>query len=70
MGDVAAHMLPFAGTHYCVVFICNLDEYYNSWEKMISAGAKQIFPAHGEPFPVDKLAGNIHKNKSENLVFY
>lgn len=70
VGDAAAHMLPFAGTHYCVIFICDMDEYYNSWEKMISAGAKQIFPAHGEPFSAEKLDRNIHKNKSENLVLY
>lgn len=70
VGDAAAHMLPFVATHYCVVFICNMDEYYNSWEKMISAGAKQIFPAHGKSFPVEKLARNIYKNKSKNLVLY
>ncbi|HCC02729.1 MAG TPA: MBL fold metallo-hydrolase [Ruminococcaceae bacterium] len=70
VGDAAAHMLPFAGTHYCVIFICNMDTYYNSWEKLIKAGAKQIFPAHGGPFPVEKLVKNMRKNKSGNLVQY
>ncbi|MDF2942811.1 MAG: hypothetical protein K0S01_1669 [Herbinix sp.] len=70
MGDAAAHMLPFAGTHYCVIFICKMDEYYDSWEKMIAAGVKWILPAHGAPFPVDKLVGNMRKNKSKNLVHY
>ncbi|MDR3645210.1 MAG: MBL fold metallo-hydrolase [Clostridia bacterium] len=31
IGDAAAHMLSFAGTKYCVIFICNMDEYYKSW---------------------------------------
>jgi glyoxylase-like metal-dependent hydrolase (beta-lactamase superfamily II) len=47
-----------------------MDEYYDSWEKMIAAGVKWILPAHGAPFPVDKLVGNMRKNKSKNLVHY
>ena len=61
VGDAAAHMLSFAGTHYCVIFICNMEEYYHSWEKMILAGTKRILPAHGLPFSVDKLVGNMRK---------
>lgn len=70
VGDAAAHMLPFAGTKYCVVFICNMYEYYKSWEKLIDAGAKRIFPAHGRPYSIDKLVKNMGKNKAENLVLY
>jgi glyoxylase-like metal-dependent hydrolase (beta-lactamase superfamily II) len=68
VGDAAAHMLAFAGTHYCVIFICKIDDYYDSWVKMIAAGAKRIFPAHGAPFSVDKLVKNLRRNKSEDLV--
>lgn len=68
VGDAAAHMLSFAGTHYCVIFICNMDSYYKSWEKLITVGAKRIMPAHGAPFSVNKLVSNIRKNKSKNLV--
>lgn len=70
VGDAAAHMLPFAGTRYCVVFICDMDEYYNSWEKLIRAGAKRIYPAHGNAFPVEKLKQNMRKNKAESIVRY
>lgn len=70
VGDAAAHMLPFAGTHYCVIFICDVDTYYNSWEKLIRAGAKRILPAHGAPFSADKLVKNRGRNKPENLVHY
>jgi hydroxyacylglutathione hydrolase len=70
IGDAAAHMLPFAGTKYCVIFICDMDEYYRSWEKVIAAGARQIFPAHGKPFDIEKLKSNIGKNKTVNLVHY
>lgn len=70
VGDAAAHMLSFAGTHFCVIFICNLKEYYQSWEKMIQAGAKRVLPAHGNAFSINKLVKNIQRNKPENLVRY
>jgi glyoxylase-like metal-dependent hydrolase (beta-lactamase superfamily II) len=45
-----------------------MDEYYKSWAKIISANAKQIFPAHGKSFSVEKLKKNLGKNKKENMV--
>lgn len=70
VGDAAASMLNFAGTKNCVIFICNMEEYYRSWQKIIAAGAKMIYPAHGKPFTVEKLKVNLGKNRSENLVSY
>lgn len=70
VGDAAAHMLPFAGTRYCVIFVRSLPEYYRSWEKLLAAGALRIFPAHGRPFPADRLVRNLGRNKQENIVRY
>jgi glyoxylase-like metal-dependent hydrolase (beta-lactamase superfamily II) len=67
-GDTAAHMLSFAGTKNCVIFICNIDEYYKSWQKIIADGAKTIYPAHGKPFPVSKLKKNMGKYTGKKLV--
>lgn len=69
-GDAAASMLRFAGTKNCVIFICDIAEYYKSWRKIIAAGAKMIYPAHGKPFSADRLKANLGKNKAENLVSY
>lgn len=69
-GDAAASMLRFAGTKNCVIFICDMDEYYKSWRKIIAAGAKMIYPAHGKPFSADRLKANLGKNKAKNLVPY
>jgi hydroxyacylglutathione hydrolase len=68
VGDAAANFLQFAGTHYCVIFVTDLAEYYRSWESIISRGAGKILPAHGEPFSVDKLKQNLGRNKKENMV--
>lgn len=70
VGDAAANMLRFAGTKYCVIFICNMNEYYKSWEKLIKSGAKKIYPAHGHPYSIDKLIKNKGKNKAKNIVSY
>lgn len=69
-GDAAASMLKFAGTKNCVIFICDMEEYYRSWGKIIAAAAKTIYPAHGKPFSVDRLKANMGKNKARNLVKY
>lgn len=69
-GDAAASMLRFAGTKNCVIFICDMDEYYKSWRKIIAAGAQMIYPAHGKPFSVDRLKANLGKNEAKNLVPY
>jgi Zn-dependent hydrolases, including glyoxylases len=68
VGDAAANMLQFAGTKYCVIGITNLDQYYRSWQKILDAGAKHIFPAHGSPFSTQKLKQNLGKNKKRNMV--
>lgn len=70
VGDAAADMLSFAGTKNCVIFICNLDNYYKSWQKLINLGAKAIYPAHGKPFLVDKLIKNMGRNKEKNIMKY
>lgn len=70
IGDAAAAMLKFAGTKNCVIFICDMDEYYKSWEKIIAAGACRIFPAHGKPFSANRLKENMWKNHPQNIVKY
>lgn len=70
VGDAAANFLQFAGTHYCVIYVTDLAEYYRSWEKIISMNARKILPAHGEPFPVERLKHNIGRNKKEDMVLY
>jgi hydroxyacylglutathione hydrolase len=68
VGDAAANMLQFAGTKYCVPFIEDLDQYYRTWTQMLEAGAQQIHPAHGKPFPADELRRNINRNKKSDMV--
>lgn len=63
VGDAAANILQSVGTKNCVVMLEDLDEYYRSWQKIIACNARRIFPAHGNPFPVEKLKKNMGKNE-------
>jgi glyoxylase-like metal-dependent hydrolase (beta-lactamase superfamily II) len=68
VGDAAANLPQFLGTKYCVILIEDLEAYYTSWRKLISEGARQVFPAHGKPFPAEKLEQNIYKNSGSQMV--
>ncbi|MGB9370758.1 MAG: MBL fold metallo-hydrolase, partial [Halobacteriota archaeon] len=68
IGDAASNFLQFLGSKYYVILITDMGAYYESWEKVIAAGARRIFPAHGAPFAVDKLKASLWKNTAENIV--
>ena len=67
-GDSAANFPALAGTHYTTVFMTDMDVAYRSWQKMLDAGAQEIYPAHGSPFPADKLRQNMGRIKQEALA--
>lgn len=67
-GDSAANFLLWAGTNYCTVFMTDMEQAYDSWQRMLKAGAQMLYPAHGQPFPANKLRQNIGRIKTENLV--
>jgi glyoxylase-like metal-dependent hydrolase (beta-lactamase superfamily II) len=68
IGDAAANFLQFAGTKYCIIYLEDLDQYYESWKAIISGGTRKLYPAHGKPFEVRKLEKYIYKNKARNMV--
>lgn len=67
-GDAAANFLQFAGTKYGLISLDNWDDFYNSWEKIISLNVETIYPSHGKKFSVDKLKKNLRKCKKDNMV--
>lgn len=67
-GDAAASFLLWAGTSYCTVFMTDMDHAYRSWQRMLDAGAQTIYPAHGRPFPADKLRQNMGRIQTSALA--
>lgn len=69
-GDATSNMFRTLGTKYCIPFLTDLEEYYNSWRKLLKEGTKILYPGHGKPYNVEKLIKNIDKMNSNNLTSY
>ena len=46
----------------------DMTEAYQSWQKLMDAGAQVIYPAHGRPFPAGRLAQNIDRIQTGELI--
>lgn len=66
-GDAATSFVPWVGTRYCCFYISDMAANYRSWRKILDAGARSIYPAHGRPFPAEKLQSNRDYYKQEDL---
>lgn len=52
-GDAAMNNFP--SIKRTIIWIENLEQYKESWNKMINLKPKTIYPAHGKPFPARDL---------------
>ena len=52
-GDAAMNNFP--SIKRTIIWIENLEQYKDSWNKMINLKPKIIYPAHGKPFPARDL---------------
>lgn len=54
-GDMAMNFLKPCGLKYRPIYAENYQEVEQSWEKVLGKGARMIYPAHGMPFPAERL---------------
>jgi len=54
-GCLTHNRLPFTSHPALPIYAENLNLVKESWKKLIDAGAKTIFPAHGKPFSVELI---------------
>ena len=59
IGDMAMNGLPMTIGPNLPMFAEDMPALKNSWRKLVNKGAKKIYPAHGKPFPVEKLTGKL-----------
>ncbi len=52
-GCLAHNRLPLTTHPTLPIYAENIDLVKESWKKIIEAGAKIVFPAHGKPFSID-----------------
>jgi glyoxylase-like metal-dependent hydrolase (beta-lactamase superfamily II) len=67
-GDAAANFLTWAGTRHCTVFMTDMEAAYCSWQRLLEAGAKTIYPAHGRCFPSGRLVRDLGCIRNEDLA--
>lgn len=53
VGDMAMNALPLRFGPGLPIFAEDLVRLKESWRLLLDQGLKTIYPAHGEPFPVD-----------------
>ncbi|MCD6486139.1 MAG: MBL fold metallo-hydrolase [Syntrophobacterales bacterium] len=59
VGDMAMNGLPLTIGPNLPIFAEDMPALKNSWRKLIDKGAKKIYPAHGRPFPIEKLMKKV-----------
>ena len=59
VGDIAMNGLPLTLCPNLPIFAEDMPAVKNSWRKLIDKGVKKIYPAHGKPFPVEKLMKKV-----------
>lgn len=67
-GDAASSFLLWAGLKYCTLFMTDMEQSYQSWQKILNTGGKIIYPAHGRPFSAEKLRQHQGKIKNSDLI--
>ncbi|GEM_PF-178215 len=54
-GDVAMDLFNFCCCKHRPIFVKDIEEVYRSWDRFRERDVKTIYPAHGDPFPTEKL---------------
>ena len=57
-GDAAMNILP--SIKRVTIWIENLQQFKQSWQTILAAPPKTIYPAHGKPFPTSDLQKYLH----------
>jgi len=59
VGDAAMNFMKFLGLKKRPMIAEDYNKVFESWEKLLNSGAKQIFPSHGDPFSAEELTKRL-----------
>jgi glyoxylase-like metal-dependent hydrolase (beta-lactamase superfamily II) len=65
VGDLAMNFLNICSCQRRPALINDMKQLYTSWNSIIAAGARIIYPAHGDPFPVRDLRQSMNDNPAQ-----
>ena len=57
VGDVAMNFLNICCIKYRPIYVHDMPQVRESWERILEVGAVTIYPAHGKPFEAGELEG-------------
>lgn len=69
-GDLSSNMLNFFGAANLTIFNENLNDVYNSWERMLERKIEVLIPSHGKPFASPRLRKNMRAREQDSIVPY
>ena len=55
VGDAAMNFLGWTGIAHRPIYVEDIHAVHESWQKLLDAGARVIYPAHGKPFSAQEL---------------
>ncbi len=56
VGDLAMNRFPLRLRPGLPIFADDIDRVKQSWKVLLDRGARIVYPAHGKPFPADRIA--------------
>ena len=59
VGDLAMNMFPLRLSPGLPIVAEDMQQVRESWKRLMEAGAKTIYPAHGKSFPVEIIYHEI-----------
>jgi hydroxyacylglutathione hydrolase len=63
VGDMAMNKIPLRFSPGMPIYAEDKAELIESWQNLLNKGVKTVYPAHGEPFPVDIIRDELAKEK-------
>jgi len=64
VGDMAMNKFPLRLSPGLPIYAENWPSLVNSWQLLLSEGAKTVYPSHGGPFSIDIIKNELAKEKS------
>lgn len=60
-GDAAMNFLGFTGCRKRPIYYRDLESVFSSWQKILAREVQTLYPAHGKPFPAERLRQSLRR---------
>ncbi len=64
VGDMAMNKFPLRLSPGMPIYAENLEMLFDSWQTLLDAGVKKVFPAHGDSFSADIIRKELARMRA------